>query len=308
MGVEYGLGGFKAGTAFIYATFTGSAESLFAAVNTPVAYGGGLTKQAAMGAKINDSNNSVIDLDKSGYYLINYSVTTNGGNNKDYKVNLSTSSNSYSDSQGGQSFNSKAGDLWTTSGCMIMKIQNTRNLYFLVENLSDDTSLTITTLNISVIRLGGLHSNTKEYVGGTAYGSLYAAGGTITYAATDVFYPFGITLDSYNMLQMNNKNNAFEIEQSGYYYFYGSFSISGNSNDDLQVALFKNGTGASNLLVSPKQKWNSKGGSRYQTGFSAVFQLKKGDTIQPGIANNTDTTGTTTFQQVNLVMSRIGNI
>jgi hypothetical protein len=308
MAVQYGLGGFKVGTAFIYATCNNDTQLSFSAVNAFSVFDGDLTDNGSMRASINGTTDYQIDLEATGYYLVNYSLTTEDASNKNFEVNISNVKTSFSNAQGAQMFNSKAGDLWTTSGCLIVKVDDTNQLFLVLKALTDDTEIVVKNVNISAIRLGGLHINTKEYIGGTAYGSLFASGGTLTYAAINTFYPFNIDLDSYNTLQIGNDSREFEIEQSGYYYFYGSFSITGSSNDDLELGLFKNGTNQEDILVFPKQKWNSKGGSAYQTGMSVILKLAKGDTIQPGIANRTDTTGTTTFQQINLVMSRIGNI
>mgnify|MGYP003151086810 FL=1 len=108
--------------------------------------------------------------------------------------------------------------------------------------------------------------------------------------------------------QVGFDNRKFTIEQPGFYYFAGSFSVSGSANDDLELGVFINGTNAEDVQTSPKQAWNAKGGSLYQTSYNGLFQLKKGDTLEPCVQNITDTTGNSAFQNTNLVLIRVGNI
>lgn len=312
MGVNYGLGGFKDGLSYIYAAYVGSPHTItIDAVDQVTKFDTDLTPLSNYDAKLDASEKSIIRLNKQGVYLINWSATTSGASNDDISINVSNDGSNFLQ-VGIQNFNSKGGDLWTTSGTLLYSYsaQNSLDtLYLCVENNGSAADIVINNLQISAVRLGGLHTNSTEFIAGTAYGMIYdSGGGSLTYSVTDTFYPLGLDMENRNLLQMDAGTEELVIEQSGYYYLYGSFSVRGSSNDDLIVGVMKNGTEQTDVLKNPQQQWNSKGGAIYQTGYSAILALKAGDTIQPCIANSTDTTGATTFEYVNFVMSRIGNI
>jgi hypothetical protein len=306
MAVNYGLGGFKDGAGFIYAT----APETEVTISTQ-----DVETLCDVEYDILDSLNasqpsvSVLSLNLAGYWLVNYNVSTSGASGDDLTFGIATEG-SAAFSPGQQKFNSKAGDYWTTSGWLIIKILSTSEptITLVVSNNSGTDNITLTDVNISAFRIGSL-DGTGDYEAGIAFANVYQNSSfNVGYAATDTFYPLGEDLVVGNVFQVGFDNRKFTIEQPGFYYFAGSFSVSGSANDDLELGVFINGTNAEDVQTSPKQAWNAKGGSVYQTSYNGLFQLKKGDTLEPCVQNITDTTGNSAFQNTNLVLIRVGNI
>lgn len=318
MAVNYGLGGFKDGAAYISAYSTSEEIVSIATISTPVVIEAPLTITNYLDAEKNASADYQLDLQLGGYWLITYSLTTTGASNDNFTCGIGLETSTLLD-EGRQSFNSKAGDFFTTNGSAILEIESpATTLYTLIQNDSDTDNITIANLNISAIRIGDLLNSTKtgarnpaQYKAGTAYGAFYWEGSTaLSYVAVDTYYKFGISLTEGQscLVDLISASDAFTIEQAGFYRYECSISISGSSNDDLSLGIFKNGVADTNVIATAKQNFNAKGGSLWQTGLSTLLYLQKGDTLQPCIANLTDTSGNTTFKNINLNLVRIGNI
>ena len=314
MAVNYGLGGFKDGAAYMSAYSEGVLEAEIADVDTPVSIKNTLLTTNFLLAEVDAGVDYQLNLYLSGFWLINYSITSAGGDNDNFTCGLGVEESVFL-AAGKQSFNSKAGDYFTTNCTSIIKVDSSfgTSLFMLIENNSDDSNVSLENVNITAIRIGdlleGSGTGKNQYKAGTAYGSLYFDGSTaLSYGVVDTFYAFGLTYQAGYTCGVHLYSTSFLILQSGFYLYNCSISTSGSSNDDLVLGIFKNGTDQDNLVDYATQSFNSKGGSLWQTGLSTMLYLKAGDIIQPCIANATDTSGNTTFKHVNLNLVRLGNI
>ena len=307
MAVNYGLGGFKDGAGFIYATAPAAEITITTQDENTLC---DLEYDVYDSLNASQPSTSVLSLDLAGYWLVNYNISTFGASGDDLTFLIAPEGASAFPAPQ-QKFNSKAGDYWTTSGWAIIKIlasSDNPTITLVVQNNSGTDNIEISDINISAFRVGSL-DGTGDYGAGIAFGSVYQNSSfNVGYAATNTFYPLGEDLVVDNLFQVGFDSRKFIIEQPGFYYFAGSFSVSGSANDDLELGVFINGTNAEDVQTSPKQAWNAKGGSLYQTSYNGLFQLKKGDTLEPCVQNLTDTTGNSAFQNTNLVLIRVGNI
>ena len=305
MAVNYGLGGFKNGSAY----FTGRSASGAVSTTTlndfvPI----DLEMTAAQNLNVSVIESYKLQINLQGFYYVKYSITSSGASGADFTAGISINEGA-PETAGRTQFNSKQGDEYTSNSSSIVKIQGQDILTIVIANNSDEEAITINNFNLMIIRVGDLANSSENFLSGNSFIALHYSGtDAFGYAAQDTFYKIDYTLTTINQQQIQNPDNNIKILQDGFYLIDWSISTTGSSNDDFTIALMKNGETNTDVLSYPQQRFNSKGGSLFQSGFQCLLQLKKDDTIAFAIANNTDTTGTTKFRQNNIVAIRLGNI
>lgn len=311
MAVNYGLGGFKNGAAYAYGFVTSAFTVTVGAADKFFGFSESLNLSTYLLA--GQSSNGVIQLNLAGYYFIKYSVTTSGASGDNLQLAILVNGNDIAG--GGQYLYSNNGDEFTTNSSTITEISGISTVQLAVQNVSNATNVTIESYNISIIRVGDLNTQSDLFLAGTSFLSTtfnsIASPDTITYAATDTFYPINSvlnTLVSSQNMKSDVKLNQFQILMDGFYMLDASITTEGSSNDNLVLGILKNGTTDADALEYPVQSFNSKGGTLWQTGLNAIFELKKGDYLLLALQNTTDTTGTTKVVSINKSLSRIGNI
>ena len=306
MAVNYGLGGFDNGTAYV-----NGANSVTTIVSISAADEWMAIEVDWVVDPFRNFNNTAENFSPQidGYYYVKYSVTTTDATNDDLEIGIMVGGTTVL-SGGRQTANSKAGDYFTTNSSTIVKIRGGTLIGLAARNLSDTSDISVENATINIIRVGDIASLTTTYLAGNAWGTTYLSGGTVSYAAQDVFYPVISTLITSGTQQvlLSTAGDQFKILQAGFYLFEASLSTAGNANDNLCLGIMKNGSNDGDVLEYPQQPFNSKGGSFFQTGINTILKLKKDDTIMLGIKNETDATGNTTIENFNMSLIRIGNI
>ena len=307
MAVNYGLGGFKNGAAYVSASNASSGaidtnvQDEFFPINLE------MNSQSNLNITIEETYKFQINL--QGIYYIKYSITSSGANGDDFTAGISINE-SAAESFGRTMFNSKQADEYTSNSSTILQIQGNTNITFLIANNSASPDpITIEKFNVAIIRIGDLATQSENFLSGNSCLSLqYSGTDAFSYTEKDIFFKIDYTLTKGIGQQIESPDNNIKIIQDGFYLIDWSLSTSGSSNDNFTIGLMKNGETDSDVLSYPQQRFNIKGGSLFQTGFQGLLQLKENDTIAFAIANNTDTTGTTKFRQNNIVIIRLGNI
>jgi hypothetical protein len=305
MAVNYGLGGFKNGSAY-YGGRSGGGAIPTTTLNEFVPIDIVLSTESSLNVSVVSDYKLQVNL--QGFYYVKYSITSSEASGADFTAGISINEGA-PETAGRTQFNSKQGDEYTSNSSTIVKIQGTDTITIVVANNSDEEAITIDNFNITLIRIGDLAIQNQNFLSGNSFIALHYSGtDAFGYAAQDTFYKIDYTLTTINQQQIENPDNNIKILQEGFYLIDWSISTTGSSNDDFTIALMKNGETNTDVLSYPQQRFNSKGGSLFQSGFQCLLQLKKDDTIAFAIANNTDTTGTTKFRQNNIVAIRLGNI
>ena len=305
MAVNYGLGGFKNGSAY-YSGRSGGGAIPTTTQNDFYPIDIVLSTESSLNVSVVSDYKLQVNL--QGFYYVKYSITSTEASGADFTAGISINELA-PETAGRTQFNSKQGDEYTSNSSTIVKIQGTDTITIVVANNSDEEAITIDNFNITLIRIGDLAIQNQNFLSGNSFIALHYSGtDAFGYAAQDTFYKIDYTLTTINQQQIENPDNNIKILQDGFYFIDWSISTTGSSNDDFTIALMKNGETNSDVLTYPQQRFNSKGGSLFQTGLQCLLQLKKDDTICMAIANNSDTTGTTKFRQNNIVALRLGNI
>ena len=305
MAVNYGLGGFKNGSAYYGGRSSGAVVSTtttdeFVDIDLVLVTENNLNVEVIEDYKL--------QVNLQGFYYEKYSITSSEASGADFTAGISINGGA-PETAGRTQFNSKQGDEYTSNSSTIVKIQGLDVITIVVANNSDEEPLTINNYNITLIRIGDLASQSENFFSGTSFIALQYGGSTpFSYASQDTFYKIDFTLTTIQQQQIENPDNNIKILQNGFYLIDWNVSTDGSSNDDFTIGLMKNGESDANVLTYPQQRFNSKGGSLFQTGLQCLLQLKKDDTLCMAIANNSDTTGNTKFRENNLVAIRLGNI
>ena len=305
MAVNYGLGGFKSGSAYYGGRSGGGA------INTTTIddfYPIDLVLATESSLNVSVIADYKLQVNLQGFYYVKYSITSKEASGADFTAGISINELA-PETAGRTQFNSKQGDEYTSNSSTIVKIQGTDTINIVVANNTDEEAITIDNFNITLIRIGDLASQSENFLSGTSFIALQYGGSTpFSYAAQDTFYKIDFSLDPIQKQQIEHPDNNIKILQNGFYFIDWNLSTDGSSNDNFTIGLMKNGENDADVLSYPQQRFNSKGGSLFQTGLQCLLQLKKDDTICMAIANNSDTTGNTKFRENNLVAIRLGNI
>tara|TARA_R110002020_G_scaffold379412_3_gene590598 strand:+ start:258 stop:1196 length:939 start_codon:yes stop_codon:yes gene_type:complete len=312
MAVNYGLGGFKNGAAYAYGFVNSAFEVTIGADNKYFGFTESMNLSTYLLAE--ETSAGVIQLHLAGYYFIKYSVTTSGASGDNLQLGILVNGNNIAG--GAQYLYSNNGDEFTTNSSTITEISGSiSTIQLAIQNISNATDVTIESYNISIIRVGDLNTQSDLFLAGTSFLSTtfnsIASPDTIAYAATDTFYPINSavnTLVSSQNMKSDDKFNTLEIVMDGFYMLDASITTEGSSNDNLVLGILKNGSDDAAALDYPMQAYNSKGGTFWQTGVNAIFELKTGDFLMLALQNKSDTTGTTKVVSINKNLSRIGNI
>jgi len=307
MAVNYNLSGFTNGSAYGYFYSNDLVVVNIIEGGQYVSIVNTLTTTSNLRTNIDSEDAGAVLTELSGLYYVKYSISTQQNNSDNFEIAISINDDAPLENTKCV-FNSKQNDEYTTTSSCIIKLNSSGLLRLKIKNLTDNSNISIQDINITLIRVGDVSSNNTFASGDACTNLRYSGTDNFSFAEADVFYPFAFQLDEYNNKQILSPSNNIKIIQNGFYLIDWNISCSGASNQDLQMGLMFNGNSTTNILPYPRQKFQLKGGSLFQSGFTSIINLKTDDQIYFALANNTSASGNAKFESFSAVVIRVGNI
>ena len=163
MAVNYGLGGFGDGPAFmslyqntqqnISITGAGTAVHFIALTEKTLGTGAGTPFDNTY-HRIKFNRGDIV-VQSTGVYFITYNVTTSGASNDNLEwfLQIKEAGGAYGGAHGIQKVYSRAGDMYETGSQVALSLNDGDSVGLFVKNISDTSNITLDNANVSICKL-----------------------------------------------------------------------------------------------------------------------------------------------------------